>query len=360
MKLKERFEEYQVKRTNWLYDHMWVKKGSDYALSFLLCTVSAFIFAFGFSCFMDLGSFASSSGMAGLNSQKIVGGGVSGIGQVVVIFIEVIYEAIHGLGSSKGLIPESLVYSILYFVINVPICILGWIGIGKRFTIFTLINIAETSLLLHLMTCETIPVMGEIAIFVAKNGGLLSRALIGGVCTGLSAAICFKIDASTGGIDVIAYYIALKKKTLVGKYSFILNGVTLVFFTVLSITKEGWGVDASVASHLAGAFYSGLYLLISKLVVDSINIRNKKVKLDIVSSRKDLGEFLVESVPHGATMQTGIGVYTGQERYIFSMVVSSYELAHILKLLKKEDASAFVSIIPLSNVSGRFYTKPIR
>lgn len=357
MKIQEWFEEYKVKRANWLYDHMWAKKGSDYVISFILCTISAVIFAFGFSCFMDLGSFASSQAVvnSGINAQKIVGGGVSGIGQVIVLFIEVIYEAIHGFGTSAGFINESLAYSILYFVLNVPICILGWIGIGKRFTIFTLINIAETSLLLHLMTCDKIPAMGDIAIFVGENGGLLSRALIGGVCTGLSAAICFKIDASTGGIDVIAYYIALKKRTLVGKYSFILNGVTLVFFTILSISK-----DKAFAEHFAGAFYSGLYLLISKLVVDTINIRNKKVKLEIVSSRPNLGEFLIESVPHGATMQIGTGVYTGKERYIFSMVVSSYELAHLLKLLKKEDSSAFVSIIPLSNVSGRFYTKPIR
>ncbi len=360
MNIKRRFEEYKEKRTNWLYDHMWAKRGIDIFVSLVLCTLSALIFAFGFNCFMDLGSFGSTNSTDALNFQKIASGGMSGVSQVVVSFCEVIYEAIHGKGTSASVFPESLLYSILYFALNAPMCLLAWFGIGKRFTIFTLINVVETSLFIKLLSIEDIAVMQEIAKFITQNGGLLSRALVGGVCTGLSCAICFKIDASTGGIDIISYYIALKKKTLVGKYSFILNSITIVSFTLLAITKEGWNEPSFVASYVGGALYSVLYVLISKIIIDSINIRNKKVKVEIVSSRRDLGEFLIESLPHGATMVVGEGVYTGKERYIFTMVVSSYELSQLMKLIKKEDDSAFVQVVPLSAVSGRFYTKPIR
>ncbi len=362
MNIKGIFAEYKEKRTNWLYDHMWIKRGLENLFAFLLCTLSALIFAFGFNCCMDLGSFASKALEIepDLNFQKIASGGVSGISQVVVLFLEVIYEAVNGTGSSKGVFPESLLYSILYFAINVPVLILAWIGIGKRFTVFTLINVLETSLFMKLINCENLGFMQEIAIFIAENGGILSRAILGGVCTGLSCAIAFKIDASTGGIDIIAYYIALKKKTLVGKYSFIMNTITLICFTLLIITKEGWGNPDVVASHVGGAFYSVMYVLISKIIIDTINVRNKKMKVEIVTNRKDLGEFLIESVPHGATMVVGTGVYTGKERYIFTMVVSSYELSHLMKLIKKEDTAAFVQVIPLNSVSGRFYTKPVR
>ena len=58
MNIKKAFSEYKEKRTNWLYDHMWVKRGLENLLAFLLCTISAFIFAFGFNSCMDLGSFA--------------------------------------------------------------------------------------------------------------------------------------------------------------------------------------------------------------------------------------------------------------------------------------------------------------
>ena len=63
---------------------------------------------------------------------------------------------------------------------------------------------------------------------------------------------------------------------------------------------------------------------------------------------------------HGATMVTGIGVYTGKERYIFTMVVSSSEVNALLKLVKKEDPSAFVQVIDLAQVYGRFFVKPVK
>lgn len=340
-----------------MFDHMWVKKGGENLIAFLLCTFSAAIFAFGFNCFMDLGAAATPGD---ITHQKIVSGGISGVSQVVVAFVEVIYEAIHGFGSSSGVIPESLLYSILYFCLNIPVCLLAWFGIGKRFTVFTVINVVETSLFMKFLNAEEIEFMRQISEFVIENGGLLSRALIGGVCSGLSCAICFKIDASSGGIDVIAYYIALKKKTLVGKYSLILNSISLTAFTIIVITKEGWGDPQVVANHFGGAFYSVMYLMVSKAVIDAINVRNKKVKVEIVSNDVNLGEFLVESIPHAATMVVGKGVYSGKERFIFTMVVSSYELSHLMKLIKKGDANAFVQVIPLSSISGRFYTKPVR
>jgi len=353
MGIKDRYKAKKEKFDRWLLDHYGLKVALEYAISFLLCTLSALIFAVGFDCFMDPGVVPLGEGSESL--QSIVAGGVSGISQTLVMFFEVIYEAINGKGSSDGLFSESLAYSILYFVINIPVICLAWFGIGKRFTFFTLVNIVETSLFMQLFNVESLPVVGEVAAFVTENGGLLSRGLLGGVCTGLSAAIAFKIDASTGGVDVIAYYIALKKKALVGKYSVILNGVTLVCFTLLSIAK-----DSEIAPHLGGAFYSCIYLFMTKIVVDSINVRNKKMRVEIISSRKDLGEFLVETVPHGATMTEGTGVYTGQERYVFTMVVSSYELTTLLDAIKKEDESAFVSVVPLTTLSGRFYTKPVR
>ena len=76
-------------------------------------------------------------------------------------------------------------------------------GIGKRFAIFTLVNVIETSLFMRFISPNYIPLLEDIAQIISKEGGLLSRALFGGVCTGLSSALCFKVEISTGGIDII-------------------------------------------------------------------------------------------------------------------------------------------------------------
>lgn len=349
------FEEIKTREKNWMLDHPVTKASLGYLWTFIISTVSALCFAFGFNAFMDLGQNANVAGSA----AKLVAGGVSGVSQVLTLILEL-------MGWHD--IDEHLAYSIMYFILNVPLIILAWVGIGKRFTIFTLINVIEVSVFIKILTVANIPPLGEVATFVNVNGGLLARALFAGVCTGLSSALAFKVDISAGGIDILAYYIALKKNTLVGKYSVMLNSVTVVLFAVLSAAYGGpknspviTGWDATYSADcFSRIFYSALYMLVGMIVVDTINVRNKKMKVEVVSNNPDLGNLLIAVMPHGATMVTGKGVYTGKERYIFTMVCSSYELNDLIKLIRKEDPSSFVQVVQLSQVYGRFFMKPVK
>lgn len=337
-----------------MLDHPAVKTSLDYFWTLIVSTVSALCFAFGFNAFMDLGQNVMVNGQYAV---KLVAGGVSGVSQVITLLFE--------LCGWKD-IDEHLAYSIMYFVINIPLVILAWLGIGKRFTVFTLINVIEVSVFIKLVTIANIPPLQEVAKFVSDNGALLARALFAGVCTGLSSALAFKVDISAGGIDILAYYIALKKNTLVGKYSVMLNSVTVIFFALLSAAygdpKNGVAAwDSSYAADcFSRIFYSGLYMLVGMFVVDTINVRNKKMKVEAISSNKELGELLIARMPHGVTMTTGIGVYTGKERYVFTMVVSSYEVNDLVKVIRKEDPTSFVQVVQLSQVYGRFFMKPVK
>jgi uncharacterized membrane-anchored protein YitT (DUF2179 family) len=336
----------KVKTKNWLYDHMWVKNGLDWFWIFLVSTVSALCFAFGFNVFLDPGISVSGTAIT-----KIVSGGVSGISQTLVLFFRLCGWDIQD---------EHLAYSIMYFVINIPLILLAWFGIGKRFSIFTLINVGEVSLFIKLLSAQYIPGMATIATFVVtQGGGLLARALFAGVMTGLSSALAYRVDISAGGIDVLAYYIALKKNTLVGKYSVILNSVTLACFTLLTCVLANWDSEKT-ADAFSLVFYTIIYMFVAMLVVDNINVRNKKVKVEIITNRKDLGSVLIDTIPHGATLVQGEGVFTGQAKYIITIVVSYYEVDEVVKLVRKEDEHAFVQVIPLRQVYGRFFMKPVK
>lgn len=337
---RHHLENFRDKSNNWLYDHLWARRTLSFLWLFFLSTLSALVFSIGFECFMDPGD----------DLGRIVSGGVSGLSQVLTLFFEI-------CGWTN--IDVNLAYSILYFVLNIPVILLGWFGIGKKFTIYTLINVVEVSLFMNWLSPTNIGLMREMAIFVNNNGGFLSRALFGGVCTGLSAAICYKGDFSTGGIDVIAFYISLRKKTMVGKYSAFLNGLIVVLFTLLECIQVRFAFAAS-AETLAKVFYSAMYLLASMLVVDTINVRNKKMKIEIVSSNRELGDDLISAIPHGVTLIHGEGVYSGNPRYIFTMVVSSYELNEAIRLIKKKDPSSFINVTTLQQVYGRFHTKPVK
>src|SRR5574344_460681 len=304
---KYSFDEIKSKEKNWMLDHPVVHGVLSNAWIFLVCTLSAFVFGFGFNAFMDPGAslIDHTNNDSPLILLKLVAGGVSGVSQVLVNIIELC-----GVKTTEqgGVFDEHLCISILYFVINIPLLILAWVGIGKKFAIYTAINVAEVSLFVAVLKVDAVPFVDYMAVFVNANGGLLARALFAGVLTGLSSALAFKVDISAGGIDILAYYIALKKNTLVGKYSVMLNSVTVVLFAIFSAAYgspnsnpviAGWD-STYTADCFTRTFYSALYMLVGMFVVDTINVRNKKMKVEVVTSNADLGNLLIAVMPHGA------------------------------------------------------------
>lgn len=366
MVLKKRvFSDIQEKNKNWFLDHPFWKNVRDYGVTFLVCTLSAFVFAFGFNAFMDPGASLHNADNKPVSLVKLVAGGVSGISQVIALILELCGVKSTAMG---GNFDEHLFYSIAYFVINIPLFILAWRGIGKRFAVFTIINVAEVSLFIKLLTVDRVSAINYLAIFVNDNGGLFARAVFAGVCTGLSSALAFKMDISAGGIDIVAYYIALRKGTMVGKYSVILNSVTVFLFSLftaalgnpaVSPAIPGWDSQFS-AESFGRIFYSVLYMLVGMFLVDAINTRNKKMKIEVVTGRRDLGSVLISSIPHGATLVQGEGVFTGTPRFVITMVVSSYEVRDVVRLVQKEDPRAFIQVVRLAQVYGRFFMKPVK
>ena len=209
-----------VKVENLLYDHPILKGGIQNGFAFFVVVVSAFLFAFGFKAFLAPANLQSMA-----DGHRLVSGGVSGIAQTLILAVDLMTgDWITANGR------YDIVYSILYFTLNVPLFILAWVGIGKRFSILTIINVGMVSVFTTILGFIDESVLFKIADFCGENGGLITRAVFAGVCTGVSSAIAYRVGASAGGIDVVAYYIALKKSTLVGRYSVYLNLFTIAIY----------------------------------------------------------------------------------------------------------------------------------
>lgn len=341
---------FKNKVKEFLLDHSFLYHTVTNGWAFIVCTVSALIFAFGYACFLVPADLIASDP----NVIRLISGGISGISQNVITAITLIPDNFIEVNNC-----ESLVYGILYFALNMPLMVLAWMGVGKRFTIFTIINVAEVSLFSFIFSNYAGSFVHTVATFCSNNGGMLSRALFAGVCTGLASALAYKIDASAGGIDVLAYYIALKKSTMVGKYSVIINSFTITIFVLLTMTKVGWGTEQGV-NVFASVFYAVLYLIMTMMVTDLINLRNKKMMIETITSHEDLGKTLIEMVPHAATQIQGKGVYSNNDKYIIRIVISSYEVKKTVNLIRSLDDAAFVSVTELKQVYGRFFMRPIK
>ena len=322
---------------NYLFDHIGLKLFLDYFKSFILCITSGFIFAFGFASFITpQGDLAK--------ELSIVTGGVSGISQNI-------YLAISFFNSEVTL---SEVTSICYFALNVPILIFAFFAVGKKFAIFSLLNVLVSSIFIRILPGM---VCNEIGMLLSNgaNGGIITRVLFGSLCTGVSSAIAFRGDMSCGGIDIFTYYFALRKSTSVGKYGVALNGLIITLYTILSIVKNtnNWEIS------LLQALFAVTYVFIVSLIIDAINVRNKKVQVQIITSKTYMSEVLLANFPHSATIMNGKGAYSGSEKFVLYMTISSVEVNRVVHLCKRVDEHAFISVIPLVQVYGNFFIKPV-
>lgn len=335
------------KRVNSLvYNHIWLKYILDYGVAFIATVFSAAIFAFGVNTFLDPTVLADPAlnGYAEIQElSKMVSGGSSGAAQVVNLILQVSGVPFGG---------ASLTFSIAYLLINLPLVIVAFKGVGKRFGLFTLINVGFVFLFTNIMHGQFFV---DIAIYINENAGMLGRALFAGMCTGVSSAVAFKIDASAGGFDIISYYISQKKSTLAGKYAVLINACIISSFALVSgFSSHQW------STAFAEVWFSLVYLLTVMLVIDIINIRNKKAQIQIITTKKELPKLLLANIPHGATLVNAKGVYTDTDRYIVYLVLSTTEVRKAVKIIKELDPESFVNVTALQQVYGNFHTKPVR
>ena len=348
--IKERIHSY-------LINHLWLKYIVDYGVALIMALLSATIFSFGFKTFLS---------PSDPHMTHIISGGISGISQIINLIVQII-------APDLGIDILNLSYSIAYLICNVPIVYIAFRKIGIRFGIFSLINVLTVTSL----TSIHIPFIDEISKFVggmvettSSDGstyylqtGLLARALFAGVCTGLSSGIAFKAETSTGGVDVISYYFSIKKSTNVGKYTVALNVIIILMFTILKIVEASLSKEitmTSLAESISIVFFAVIYQLTVALIIDAINVRNKKIQLQIITSNKDLHKYLLANVPHGATITPAKGAFTGEEKYIINTVISSFEEKRVVSLVKEFDPKSFINVVNLRQVYGRFYIKPIK
>ena len=315
----------------------------------ILVAISAFSYALAFRLFIHP-SIATMNSVSG-RQVLFVGGGVSGLSQN---FVKLIYDIL-----GFKLVAENVLQSILYFLLNIPVFILGWLKIGKRFTIFSIINVFLASIFISL-----IPQSWETSVLYDSQ---LTRTLYAGILAGFSAAIAFKGNVSSGGMDIIAYYFANRKSEGVGKYNVSFNIVVVSFYFVLNLIKPSTTSDVITDPGITNvnvaitSFISSItYLVMTSFVIDLINVRNKKAQVQIITNHEELATILISNFPHGATTVKGMGVFSNSEKTIIYMTVSSNEVADVVRLIQQVDERAFVNVSDLRQVFGKFYIRPIK
>lgn len=267
-------------------------------------------------------------------------GGIPGIGQLVRDIFQTIFR-IPLPGSFLG---------IFIFVANIPLLLLGWFGVSHRFTIYSLISVIIQASLLSF-----IPVFD---MGLSTETHALTSAVLGGLLIGIGAGGALRYGTSTGGLDIVAQYLAFKKGKSVGFFSMAMNVVIAILGGIIIGGKPN--LDGVVISGGVIASYTIIRIIVSTIMTDRMHTAYHYLSVNIITLiPNDLVDSILTNLYRGVTLIKVEGAYSHHDKTMIYVVISAYELHALLAMVKKIDEHAFVTTSPVKHVFGNFKQKTI-
>lgn len=265
-------------------------------------------------------------------------GGVTGICQIL----------------ANAVFKMPILKSILVALFNVPLFLVGFKKVSKRFAILSLASVALQTLSLYvfqLIYNSGFHPFKEMFVEMTASDRVI-LALLGGIATGVGCGLSLKYGASTGGMDIISQAFSFKTNKSFGSVSFSID----IFVVLLAmVVSEGTFIDK---------FQIGLYTVIrlatSSITLDKIHKTYNFQKITIITQHVDeVKEAMLKVFHHGISISEGIGGYSGQKNYKLECVCLSYEVEDFRRLISKVAPNAFVYYTPVKGIQGKFNKKAI-
>ncbi len=247
-------------------------------------------------------------------------GNMTGIAQIIQNLVRLV---IPNLADIRGL---------LLLALNVPLLVISFTTINRKFFFKTVITIIMMSIAMQLI---------PVRLIVPGITDMLTLCIIGGLVTGLGAGLSLRSGGSGGGVDILGVYFSLKRNDFsVGKVS--------LFISLLVYVYALFNFPAEVV------IYSVIFTLIYITTIDRVHFQNVKTQITIVSQNKGVLDLITKQIVRGASYWDAKGAYTDEPRFLIMTVVSKYELIRLRKLVFELDPKAFLIEGNEVNVTGYY------
>lgn len=262
---------------------------------------AAFIYAAGISLFLD--------------PNQLAPGGITGIAVILNYLLEI----------ETGT---------LYFLLNVPIVLMGIWKFGIKF-------IAKTAFAISLISVFT-NILSPIG---ALTSDLLLAGAIGGILIAVGIGLVFKAGATTGGTDIIVKILRQKYKHLKTSFLFLCSDMIIV------------SISGLVFKDLNVAFYALATVVISGKALDYVLYGGDEAKMLYIITEypMEIGSRLMKELEVGVTYLQGRGGWTGQEKQVIFCMVPKRLGPQVEEIVKEEDAGSFMVVTSASEIYGEGY-----
>lgn len=278
-----------------------MKKNKDILIQYIGLIIACVIMAVGLNMF--------------LVPKTIAPGGLSGLSVVI--------SKLTGFPVSN-----------ILFTISTPLLLFSVKILGKKDAIKTFIGMAILTLSLKVT---------EPLSTISLTDNTLLAAISGSILVGLSLGILFRIDASTGGTDLIALMLnRIIPSIPVSKCLSMIDGTVVVLAGVVNMNFET-------------GLYSAIALYIMVKIIDTITAGFDYAKaFFIITEKKDVLQEAIIELNRGITILDAKGGYTNEDKNVMLVVVNQKKQEVALKKMVKElDEKSFIIVTDVYEVLGK-------
>lgn len=225
--------------------------------------------------------------------------------------------------------------SILSYILNGVLLLIGFLLIGREFGAKTII----CSLLLptYIFIFE---------IIFPNQPSLTNDILLDTICyvmvVSVGLAMLFNINASSGGLDIVAKLLNKFLHMELGKAMTFAGMFTAVCSILVYDTK-------TLVLSVLGTYANGI-------VVDYfIEGFNRKKRICILSTEyEQIRKFIVEELKEGVTVYKAYGGYNKEEKVELITIVDRMSYGRLLEYLHSVDSKVFVTVSTVNEVIGHW------
>ncbi len=257
-----------------------------------------------------------------------------------------------GLNGIATMIQHLCGFSVGYFslIINVPLCICAFFFINREFAIKSLtfcLTYSATYLILQRMDLSSIQ-------YAANGVDTIFPCLIAGLIGGCVYGSCVRVNASTGGTDILSKAISVKKPMLNFFWiNFALNAV-VAFASLFAFSMDGGAFQLDYKPACLCILYCFMSSFLGSRILQGYKTAYKFII--ITPHSEAIEKAIIQEFHRSATRLHGEGIYSEDNKQVLLCVVNKHQVADFKNLLKKySDTFAFIETV--NETVGNFKTR---
>ena len=289
-------------------------KAMIWVRSIILTVLSSFLIAFAAYSLIEPNDFTI--------------GGASGIAILVNV-------------ATNGKVPQW----IILLSINLPLVVLAFIFVKRRFAILSAINIGLQTT--WLLVFEEV-FHDSVWIEFAGNGEKIFAAIAAGLCIGFAIALAFKSGGSTGGADILA--VIIQKKFAATSIAWMLFIINCVVISASIFVFDADTLALRLLPIMMSAFESYIESKTNEAVTNGFHsAREFRI---ITEKPEEMAAVLMHELSRGVTAIPATGMYTKMTKTMLLCVVSRRQVVALRRIMKTVDPDSFAVMSNVSQVLG--------